>query len=379
MTEKTGGSDVSQSETVAEHVSGNLYKLRGYKYFTSATTADVTFTLARTNNIEGSKGLSLFVAKLRNENGELDHMRVHKLKDKLGTRTLPTAEIELLGTEAQLIGEIGKGVKTISHLFNVTRLWTTMTSCGTMYRLLAIARDFAKKRVAFGKPLAQQPAHILTIARLEMISRANLQFFVKLALLIGEDECEPNATTGTLLRLLTHIAKLFTAKQAMEFVQEILESFGSPGYMEDTGLPRAMRDSQVNTIWEGTTNVLSLDVLRALSRDRQALDTFISDVDQRVQKNKISSLDRWTTEIKKHLASFKSFSLNRNSEYEARDLAFSMARIYCASLLIEHANWTGKREDLLTVDFWCSEKPLWSMNLSPKEGEHEPYLKLARL
>jgi len=135
---------------------------------------------------------------------------VHKLKDKLGTRTLPTAEIELLGAEAELVGEIGKGVRTISHLFNVTRLWTTMSSAALMFRLLALIRDFSKKRVAFGKLLCQQPAHVLMISRLEVEFRACLQLFIKMTMLLGEDEHLSNQNSSALLRLLTPVCKLFT-------------------------------------------------------------------------------------------------------------------------------------------------------------------------
>eukprot|EP01126_Amoeba_proteus_P056114 TRINITY_DN7015_c0_g1_i1.p1 TRINITY_DN7015_c0_g1~~TRINITY_DN7015_c0_g1_i1.p1 ORF type:complete len:308 (-),score=58.81 TRINITY_DN7015_c0_g1_i1:94-1017(-) len=307
-------------------------------------------------------------------------MLVHRLKDKLGTRTLPTAEIELNSTVAELVGEVGKGVKTISHLFNITRIWTCISSASTMYRLLSLARDYASKRKAFGKPLSQLPVHVLSMARLEVEVRACLQLVVKLVLLLGEEECEGDSKSAQLLRILTPVCKLFTAKQTMTFVQEALESFGSPGYMEDTGLPRAMRDAQVNTIWEGTTNVLSLDVIRAIGKDPMILHVYVEDVTHRVQKNTISSLDPWCATILQILQNISSFPLDIHSEFRARDLAFTLARVYSASLLLEQANWSNNEDDVYAVHHWCSSVPLSCLDWSPAtETKQAIVRRLARL
>jgi len=322
--------------------------------------------------------------KIRDDNGKLNNMMIHRLKDKLGTKTVPTAEIELIGTKCELVGEIGKGVRTIANLFNITRIWSVMGSAGMMVSVLALARDYAKKRIAFGKPISELPAHVSTISRLEIQSRAITQMFVKVTLLLGDEErndSKESIVSSRLLRLLTPILKLFCCKLATEFLQEALESFGSPGYMEDTGLALAYRDAQVNTIWEGTTNILSLDLLRALTKEK-SLNDFINDVRGRLSINHIQSLNNWCVQIISYMEKFPNY-LNispKRIEYYARDFAFSMARIYAASLLIEYANLTNKEEDSYTAHYWCSERPLFLLTLSPlNENEDNVVKKLARL
>ena len=236
MTEKVGGSDIGNSETIAKFHSSTsaddkLYELHGYKYFTSATTANITFTLARVidengNFIKGSRGLSLFVLKLRNDKGELNHLIVHKLKDKLGTKTLPTAELELIGTRAYLVGNIGEGVRTIAHLFNITRIWTTFSSVGAMYHSLSLLRDYSKKRTAFGHYLNELPAHLASLSNLEVEYRGQLHLFLKVALLLGEDECEVRLFFLFLfaIQLITYIIIFIIAKRKSREIIKIVNA-----------------------------------------------------------------------------------------------------------------------------------------------------------
>ena len=265
MTESTGGSDVGLTETTARR-DGARWRLHGRKWFTSAATSQMALTLARPEgNPAGGKGLALFYVETRDAGGQLDHILVHRLKDKFGTRKVPTAELTLDGTPAVAVAGEADGVRNISPMLNVTRTWNSVSAVSYMRRGLALARDYARKRVAFGAPLAGKPLHVDTLAGLQAEYEAafHLAFFA--VELIGRDESGQLDPSGReLLRLLTPIAKLVTGKQSVTVLSEIMESFGGAGYVEDTGLPSLLRDAQVFSIWEGTTNVLSLDVLRAL-------------------------------------------------------------------------------------------------------------------
>jgi acyl-CoA dehydrogenase len=271
MTESTGGSDVGRSETVARRDEQGGWRLYGRKWFTSATTAQMALTLARPEgNAPGGQGLALFYVEMRDEQGRLRAMRVNRLKDKLGTRKVPTAELSLEGAPAQLVlGETG-GIRIIVPMLHLTRTWNSVTAVAFMRRGLALARDYARKRVAFGAPLARQPLHADTLAGLQAEMEGAFHLSFALVELIGADEAGViGESERELLRLLTSIAKLTTGRQAVAVASEVLEAFGGAGYVEDTGLPMLLRDSQVLPIWEGTTNVLALDTLRALGSGDQ--------------------------------------------------------------------------------------------------------------
>jgi alkylation response protein AidB-like acyl-CoA dehydrogenase len=270
MTERTGGSDVGRSETIARPVADGTYTLHGAKWFTSATTSEMALTLARIDDgvtppVPGSRGLSLFCVRVRrDEHHALQGIRVDRLKDKLGTKALPTAELTLDGLRAERIGPVGRGVATIATMLNVTRFYNAVSSCSGMSRALYMARDYAQRRVAFGKVLADHPLHARTLDGLEVELHGALSMAMEVASLLGRME-NGVATTEELrvLRGLIPLAKLTLGKQAVAVASEALECFGGAGYIEDTGLPRLLRDAQVLSIWEGTTNVLSLDLLRA--------------------------------------------------------------------------------------------------------------------
>ena len=268
MTERTGGSDVGLSETVAVK-DGDVWRLRGTKWFTSATTADVALTLARPEgNPAGGRGLALFYVELRDDYGRWNDIEVLRLKDKLGTRQMPTAELALLGTAATLVGDARDGIRNIVPMLAITRLWNAVSSVAGMRRALALARDYARRRTQFGRLLVEQPAHQATLAWMRVQHEAALQLTFRAAQLLGRVEAATaTAAEVQTLRILLPIAKLVTAKQAVAVASEALEAFGGAGYVEDTHLPVLLRDAQVLPIWEGTTNVLSLDVLRALHRD----------------------------------------------------------------------------------------------------------------
>jgi len=278
MTERTGGSDVGNTETIARPAGAvgeeRRYTLHGAKWFTSATTSEMALTLARIDDgvtppVPGSRGLSLFCVEISRVAGEgWRGITVHRLKDKLGTKALPTAELTLDGAPATMLGEPGRGVASISGMLNVTRLYNAIASASGMHRACAMARDYAQRRSAFGHKLADLPLHATTLADMEAEAAAALALVMACASLLGRSEAGvASEDERRRLRALIPLAKLTTAKQAVAIASEALECFGGAGYVEDTGLPRLLRDAQVLPIWEGTTNVLSLDVLRAEAKD----------------------------------------------------------------------------------------------------------------
>ncbi|HEY8430504.1 MAG TPA: acyl-CoA dehydrogenase family protein, partial [Sandaracinaceae bacterium] len=292
MTESTGGSDVGLSETRAEQDGDGTWRLYGRKWFTSATTSQMALTLARPEgNGPGGRGLALFYVETRDEQGRLQNIEINRLKDKLGTRKVPTAELMLRGTPAIPVVGLDNGVRNITPMLNITRTWNAVSSVCGMRRGIALARDYARRRVAFGAPLSEKPLHLETLAGLQAEYEGALQLAFFAVELLGKLEAgEASEREQALLRLLTPIAKLTTAKQAVAVASEVLECFGGAGYIEDTGLPVLLRDAQVLPIWEGTTNVLSLDVLRALSRDRGAFDALAAEVSGIAQSVRHGSL-----------------------------------------------------------------------------------------
>ncbi len=279
MTESTGGSDVGLSETIARKDADGGWRLEGRKWFTSATTSQMALTLARPEgNGPGGRGLALFYVETRDDEGRLRNIEVLRLKDKLGTRKVPTAELMMKGAPAVPVIGLDSGVRNITPMLNITRTWNAVSSVSGMRRAIALARDYARRRFAFGATLADKPLHVETLAGLQAELEGALQLAFLAVELLGRSE-QGDATEKDLamLRLITPIAQLTTGKQAVAVASEVLECFGGAGYVEDTGLPALLRDAQVLPIWEGTTNVLSLDTLRALSRDHGALGTLIGE------------------------------------------------------------------------------------------------------
>lgn len=267
MTEAIGGSDVGLAETSARLESGAGWRLHGRKWFASAIGSQMALTLARPQgNPPGGKGLAMFYVETRDDAGQPNRISIDRLKDKLGTRKLPTAELTLEGTPAIPVGELANGVRAISTVLNTTRVWNAVVAAAYMRRGLALARAYAKQRVAFGAPLAQQALHADTLAGLQAEFEAAFHLAFCVVELLGRAECgQASEEQQALLRILTPVAKLTTARQALVVMPEVLEAFGGAGYLEDTGLPALSRDAQVLSIWEGTTNVLALDALRALA------------------------------------------------------------------------------------------------------------------
>jgi len=367
MTEKMGGSDVGRgTETVAVHQGGNHYKLYGYKWFSSATDSDMTLTLARVADtmgqvVEGSQGVSMFFLKTRKDDGSLNNIEVVKMKNKLGTRQLPTAELLLDGVDAELVSQPGRGIASISSMLTITRLHNTTSSVGAMRKIVSLARDYATRRKAFGQNIANQPLHIQTLSRMEVETRGCTILLLDLARQLGLHDCGVAGDVDSLLlRLMTPVAKFYTAKSAVATVSEGLECFGGQGYIEDTGLPGLLRDVQVLPIWEGTSSVMSLDVVRAIHKTRgEAMTAFHSRVHGILtQASNYPTMAKTSSVISKSLANIINTMQSSPDSVEAmaRDFCLSLAHTYIAALLLEHAMYSGSPMDQMVVEKWCQRE-----------------------
>jgi len=377
MTEKTGGSDVRGTQTIAtpvrgtelKHTIGCYYHLNGFKWFTSATDSQITLALAK---IEGSDDLSLFLVRIRDEKtGKLNGIKIHKLKDKLGTKALPTAELALKNTEALLVSEPGKGVQTISCMLNITRLYNSICACSAMRRMIVIIQDYSNKRKTFGKLLKDHELYTHWLAKMVAEQIGCLHLVMNVVHMLGKTECgTASKSDEELLRLLTPVTKLYTGKRCVQLLSEGVEMMGGQGYIEDTGIPALLRNGQVLPIWEGTTIVLSLDVLRVLVRNRGAIAVWeqriLHTLDAACQKE--SQLGAICEKIREAVAQVIHY-LKSSSKSElrlqlyARELSFSIAQTYIASLLVQHANHN------VVEQFILDHEPLAPVRDVPNEDQ----------
>lgn len=364
MTERSGGSDVSRTETIA-HKESDGYRLHGTKWFTSATTSEMTMALARTDQAPaGSRGLSLFLVRLDDKKTLPQYAEALRLKDKLGTRALPTAELKLNGIPAEMVGELHKGVKNITPLLTISRFYNTICSLSGIRRILALAIDYSGKREAFGRKLSEHPLHIEYLARQQIELAASLHTALHTAHLLGREETGI-ASSDELgeLRLLVPLLKLYTGKQATACTSELLETFGGAGYIEDTGLPLLLRDAQVFSLWEGTTNILSLDSLRAIEKEN-ALEPFLAACARRISEAKKFTAEgaskKASEKIEAALESASRFLMQEKDpvaiQANARDFAFTLYRVYTACLLLQRATRpkAGSSDKTLFLR-WCEQ------------------------
>ena len=350
MTEQIGGSDVGLSETLARNTPEG-WRLDGTKWFVSAATSEVALTLARPEgNGPGGKGLALFFVQARDERGRLNRILLNRLKDKLGTRQLPTAELVFQDTPAEPVCGTSDGVRNMSTMLNLTRTWNAVCSVAKLRRGLALARDYARRRVAFGAPLAEKPLHAETLADLAAEQEAAFLLAFHAVTLLGREETgELEPAGAALLQLLHLVAKLVTARQAVAGASEILESFGGAGYVEDTGLPELLRDCQVYPIWEGTTNVLALECFRAVQR-ADALAPFLEEIRTRASVATHPALLEpagAACNAGQRAREWWSAGATRGpvtSEAGARRFAFTLGRSLALALLVEQAQWAIDRD-----------------------------------
>ncbi|WP_420720449.1 acyl-CoA dehydrogenase family protein [Rossellomorea vietnamensis] len=272
LTERQGGSDVGANDTKAVQ-DGESYQLWGEKYFASNSgMCGVTMVLARIEGSgKGTKGLSLFAVPWRNDDGSLNGIHIRRLKDKLGVRAVPSAEVEFKGANAYLVGEPDRGIYYMMEALNLSRICNAVASIGIMRRAYLEARNYAFHREAFGQPLAHFPMIKESLTRLASKQEVETSAVFHLVHLYDRVVCDDIPTTeeeSVLNRLLIAILKKESAEQAIHFSHEAIELHGGNGYIEDFVLPRLLRDAQVLTVWEGTANILGLEVLRLMNKHR---------------------------------------------------------------------------------------------------------------
>ncbi|MFE6843134.1 acyl-CoA dehydrogenase family protein [Streptomyces sp. NPDC057686] len=272
MTEKQGGSDVRANTTAAKPLgAAGEYLLTGHKWFCSAPMSDGFLVLA-----QAPGGLTCFLVPRVLEDGTRNAFAIQRLKDKLGNRSNASGEVEFDGTWARRVGEEGRGVRTIIGMVAATRLDCVLGSAAQMRQALTQAVHHAEHRSAFGARLIEQPLMRNVLADLAVESEAATTLGLRLAAAYDAGTEQERA----FLRIAVPAAKYWVTKRCTPMVAEALECLGGNGYVEESGLPRLLRDSPLNSIWEGSGNVQALDVLRALQREPQALNAYLQEVGQ---------------------------------------------------------------------------------------------------
>lgn len=325
MTEKQGGSDVRANTTTATPLPGGdgTYRIVGHKWFTSAPMSDMFLTLA-----QAPGGLSCFLLPRVLPGGDANPIRFQRLKDKLGNKANASSEIEYENAVGWLVGEEGKGVKTIVEMVNMTRLDCVIGSASGMRLALEQATHHAQHRTAFGKRLIDQPLMRNVLADLALESEAATTAMMRLA---GANDRAIHGDAGesALRRLALAATKYYVCKRGPSLAVEALECLGGNGYTEDFDLARVYRELPLLSIWEGSGNVAALDALRAIGREPESLDAFFGEADLAAGADQ--RYDDAVATLKKELTSFDDIELR------ARRLVEQIAVVFQAGLLIRHA------------------------------------------
>jgi putative acyl-CoA dehydrogenase len=323
MTERQGGSDVRANITRAHPAGDGSYELHGHKWFCSYPPCDVFLVLA-----QAPAGLSCFLV----ERGP--GMEFQRLKDKLGTRSLPSSEVEFRGIAGRLVGEEGRGVPAIIRMVNHTRLDCLLGSTTSMRRGTLEAIHHARHRSAFGRLLAEQPAMRNVLADLSIESEAATAAALRIARSYDEDE-------APLRRFATAVMKYWITKRAAAHAAEALECLGGNGFVEDSGMPVLYRDAPLNSIWEGSGNVAALDVLRAIVKEPEGLPAFLAECELAAGGDR--RLDAHLAAVRDRLAAAFGDGAGDpaerlyDSQFGARRLVEELAVGFQASLLVRHA------------------------------------------
>lgn len=323
MTEKQGGSDVRANTTTARPTTGGAYVLVGHKWFTSAPMSDFFLTLA-----QAPGGLSCFLVPRVLPDGSRNPIRLQRLKDKLGNRSNASSEIEYDDALGWLVGEEGRGVRTIIEMVNMTRLDCTIGSATGMRVGTMQAVHHARHRTAFGKRLVDQPLMANVLADLAVESEAATYAAIRLA---GATDrvARGDEREALVRRVALAVSKYWVCKRAPSHAAEALECLGGNGYVEDSGMPRLFRESPLMSIWEGSGNVAALDTLRAMAKEPESLEAFFDEVGTAAGAD--SRLDDAVARVRKEFTSVDDL------EYRARRIVEQLALVFQGSLLVQHA------------------------------------------
>ncbi len=326
MTEKQGGSDVRANTTRATPVGGGgpggEYLITGHKWFCSAPTSDLFLILA-----QAPEGISCFALPRILPDGSRNAISIERLKDKLGNRSNASSEVEYDGALARMVGEPGRGVPTIIEMVGHTRLDCVLGAASGMRSAVAHASWHAAHRAAFGKQLIDQPLMSNVLADLALESEAATVLAMRLAR--AYDEADDDPVAAQFKRLATAVAKFYVCQRAPQHAFEAMEVLGGVGYVEQSGMPRLYREAPLNSIWEGSGNVIALDVLRALAHEPQSLEAFYAEL--RLAAGANAAFDSFSDRLEAQLSD------GQQLEFRARIIVEQMALALQGALLIQHA------------------------------------------
>jgi putative acyl-CoA dehydrogenase len=321
MTEKQGGSDVRSNTTLAETTGGGAYVLTGHKWFCSAPMCDAFLVLA-----QALGGLTCFLVPRWTPDGQRNQFHIQRLKSKLGNRSNASSEVEFDGAWARIVGEEGRGVSTIIDMVQHTRLDCVIGSASLMRQALVQAIHHTRHRKAFGRLLVDQPLMQNVLADLALESEAATMLMMRLARAF--DARQEDAGERGFARLATAAAKYWVSKRGPSQVNEALECLGGNGFVEECILPRLYREAPLNSIWEGSGNVICLDILRAMNKEPEAVESVLDEI--RLARGSDRRFDAFTKILEKDLT-------EPVAELEARLLAERLALALQASLLIRNS------------------------------------------
>ena len=337
MTEKQGGSDVRANTTFAKPISeagnGKAYRLVGHKWFCSAPMSDAFLVLAQT-----SEGLSCFLMPRWTPEGVKNNFQIQRLKNKLGNHSNASSEIEFLGAFAWLVGEEGKGVRTIIDMVSLTRFDCMVGSSALMRSALSYALRFTSQRKAFGKKLIEQPLMKNVLADLALESEAALALSMRVAHALDNQE---KTAEQQFIRIATAIGKYWICKRAPHFIYESMECLGGIGYVEDNFLPKLYREAPVNAIWEGSGNVQCLDILRIIIKQPEVVEVLLNEFNSARGCN--DNYDALLNRIKIELDNKK------NIEFRLRTLVDMLAKALMSVTLLKYG-------EPVVAEVYCDEK-----------------------
>ncbi|MDP4014377.1 MAG: acyl-CoA dehydrogenase family protein [Candidatus Nanopelagicales bacterium] len=322
MTEKQGGSDVRANTTQAVPQSDGSYRLTGHKWFVSAPMSDVFLVLA-----QAPGGLTCFLLPRVLEDGTRNTFRIQRLKDKLGNRSNASSEVELANTYAERLGDEGRGVRTIVEMVSATRLDCVLGAAGLMRGAVSAATWHVSHRAAFGETLVDQPLMRNVLADLAVEVEATIALGMRLAAAVDAAQAG-DQSEAMLRRIALPAAKFWSTKRSIAVAAEALECLGGPGYVEDSGMPLIYREAPVNSVWEGSGNVNSLDLLRAMAKEPGSVDALL------LELGKASGADsRYDAAVADLLTQFSDLS---DLEYRSRGLASRIAVLLQGAQLLQY-------------------------------------------
>lgn len=356
LTEKSGGSDVGANLCEAKQLEGRQYRLNGEKWFCSNVNADVIMALARTGPIEkGTRGLSLFLVEKELRDGQENPKEIIRLKDKLGVRSMATGEVRFQDTLGMRMGEEGEGFKLMAQMINISRNYNSVAALAGMRRAMVEAWQYLKHRKTFGKRAVE---HALIREKFQELGASYIgDFLLVWRALRAMDAAEyGNEEEQHLLRIITPMSKWWLAEQAVYSVRECMELMGGNGYIEDFVMPRIFRDVNVLPIWEGSGNIIVLDMLRASKKSR-GLERVFETIEKAADKSAEygPQLETILDKIKTVWSSLEKSENRDEIEATAKPLFKQLIRLYQMALIIEEQQDENNGRYAIALDYYSDE------------------------